>query len=125
MLIHTGPRPVHPSPTRVPAGGRWLVALRRTSLALLLMAPWQAVPANPTLTLAEVEGDALDQEPGQLALDARAQALAAEADAAAALPAPAVRLGLNNYPIERGDFSTEGMTSAGLTWRQALSLIHI
>jgi outer membrane protein TolC len=70
------------------------------------------------LSLAEAERQALDQEPGQRSLSTPASALDAEAAAAGALPAPQVRLGLNNYPIERGDFSTEGMTSAGLTFRQ-------
>jgi outer membrane protein TolC len=70
------------------------------------------------LTLAEAEDLALDNEPGQLALVARAGALREHAVAAGELPDPVLRLGLNNYPIESGDFSTEGMTHAGVGIRQ-------
>ncbi len=85
--------------------------------ALLVAA--MPVRGDVYLSLAEAERLALADEPGRRALEARAEALGGEALAAEALPAPTLRLGLNNYPIERGDFSTEGMTSAGLTYRQA------
>lgn len=80
--------------------------------------PARTAPAHP-LYLAEAERLALADEAGARALEARSSALAAEAKAAEALPVPTLRVGLNNYPIERGDFSTEGMTSAGVTLRQA------
>jgi outer membrane protein TolC len=86
-------------------------------LALLCL-PWTGLASTGPLSLAEAERRALAQEPGQQSLSTRSVALAAEAAAAGSLPPPQVRVGLNNYPIERGDFSTEGMTSAGLTWRQ-------
>ncbi len=89
-------------------------------LALLWPSPGAAqAPGDAPLRLPEAERIALEQEPGMLAHAARAAALRAEAQASGSLPAPALRLGLNNYPIQDGDFSTEGMTNAGVTWRQA------
>ena len=70
------------------------------------------------LTLAEAESLALQDEPGQSALAARSAALEEQAVVAGALPDPTLRLGLNNYPIESGGFSTEGMTSASAGIRQ-------
>jgi len=89
----------------------------RYAIALFLTLP--LVAQGAALTLAEAERLATAGEPGRLAHTARSAALAAEADAAGALPAPTLRLGLNNYPFERGDFSTEGMTNAGVVLRQA------
>ena len=71
------------------------------------------------LTLAEAERLALEAEPGQQALTERAAAMAEHAVVAGALPDPELRIGLNNYPIESGGFTTEGMTSAGVVYRQA------
>jgi outer membrane protein TolC len=71
------------------------------------------------LTLAEAERLALDREPGQAALLARADALANQSVAAGELPDPTVRMGIVNYPLESGGFTTEGMTQAQLGYRQA------
>ncbi|NCF51393.1 TolC family protein [Gammaproteobacteria bacterium] len=71
------------------------------------------------LTLAEAEDLALVSEPGQAALQAQASALEQRAIAAAQLPDPVLRVGLNNFPIESGGFSTEGMTHALVAVRQA------
>lgn len=71
------------------------------------------------LTIAEAEDLALAAEPGQEALRARAAAFEEQAVVAGALPDPMLRVGLNNYPIQSGGFTTEGMTNAGLTYRQA------
>jgi outer membrane protein TolC len=71
------------------------------------------------LTIAEAEDLALAAEPGQQALRARAAALEEQAIVSGALPDPMLRLGLNNYPIESGGFTTEGMTNAGAVYRQA------
>ena len=71
------------------------------------------------LTIAEAEDLALAAEPGQQALRARAAALEEQAVVAGALPDPMLRVGLNNYPIESGGFTTEGMTNAGAVYRQA------
>jgi outer membrane protein TolC len=71
------------------------------------------------LTLAAAEDLALEQEPGQLGFLARAAALEEESVAAGQLPDPTLRMGLANYPIQSGGFTTEGMTQAQLGIRQA------
>ncbi len=70
------------------------------------------------LTLAEAEDLALKHEPGQAAFLARASALDEQAVAAGQLPDPTLRIGLINYPINGGNFTTEGMTQAQLGFRQ-------
>lgn len=70
------------------------------------------------LTIMEAEKLALDAEPGQQEMRARAAALSARAVVAGELPEPILRIGLNNYPFESGGFSTEGMTHAALGYRQ-------
>jgi len=71
------------------------------------------------LTLAEAEDLALAAEPGRADFEARAEAFEERSVAAGALPAPTLRVGLSNFPIENGGFSTEAMTSAQLGVRQA------
>ena len=71
------------------------------------------------LTLAEAEDRALDREPGQAALLARADALAEQSVAVGRLPDPKLRIGMLNYPIQSGGFTTEGMTQAVLGYRQS------
>jgi outer membrane protein TolC len=71
------------------------------------------------LTLAEAEDRAMEAEPGQEAMRAKSEALRERGIVAGELPDPMLRLGLNNYPIQSGGFSTEGMTSAGVGLRQA------
>jgi outer membrane protein TolC len=94
-------------------------------VALLVVAPLVLV-ANPAaarpdlpLTLAEAEDLALAAEPGRVALEARAAALDERAVIAGSLPEPTLRVGVNNFPIESGGFSTEGMTQAMVAYRQA------
>lgn len=70
------------------------------------------------LTLAEAEDIAMGNEPGQASLSARASAFEEQAVAAAQLPDPTLRVGLANFPINSGSFSTEGMTQAQLGIRQ-------
>jgi len=89
-----------------------------TVLALLCSFAVQA-QHNIPLTLAEAEDLALDHEPGQAALLARAAALEDYAVAAGQLPDPTLQVGLSNYPIQSGGFSTEGMTQAQLGFRQS------
>lgn len=74
---------------------------------------------NVPLTLAAAEDLALAAEPGEQALQARATALSEQAVVAGELPAPSLRLGMNNFPIESGGFRTEGMTHVALGLRQA------
>ena len=71
------------------------------------------------LTLAEAEDIALAAEPGRAALVAQADALEHESVAAGALPDPVMRIGLANYPLESGGFTTEAMTQAQLGFTQA------
>ncbi len=71
------------------------------------------------LTIAEAEDLALQNEPGFSALQASADALRSQSIAAGALPDPTLRLGLSNFPISSGGFSTEGMTQAQLGIRQS------
>jgi outer membrane protein TolC len=70
------------------------------------------------LTIAEAEDLAVASEPGLDALLARADAMQERAVAAGQLPDPMLRVGLANFPIESGGFSTEGMTQAQLGLRQ-------
>jgi outer membrane protein TolC len=87
-------------------------------MASLLSFAVQAQHSIP-LTLAEAEDLALRQEPGHAALLARAAALEEHGIAAGQLPDPTLRVGIANYPISSGDFSTEGMTQAQLGFRQS------
>ena len=86
-------------------------------LALLCTMTAQAQQRVP-LTLAEAEDLALSDEPGYAALLARAEALTEQAVVAGELPDATMRIGLLNYPINSGGFSTEGMTQAQLGFQQ-------
>lgn len=105
------------------AGPRPRSSVRRTAILILtlfgLLADLRPAIADVRLTLAAAERLALEAEPGQQALEARADALTHRAAAAAVFPEPELRVGLNNYPIESGSFSTEGMTNASVGIRQA------
>ena len=96
--------------------GRWPVT-GVIATALFLVSSAYAQQPIP-LTLAEAEDLALENEPGQAALLARAEALGQRSIAAGQLPEPQLRVGLNNFPIESGGFSTEGMTHALVGLRQ-------
>ena len=109
MFVFSGPRPR--------SSARWTTIIILSLWGQL--ADLRPAVADERLTLAEAERLALEAEPGQQALQARADALSHRADAAAALPEPELRVGLNNYPIESGSFSTEGMTNASVGIRQA------
>lgn len=71
------------------------------------------------LTIAEAGDLALAAEPGAAAFLDRADALQEQAVAAGQLPDPVMRIGLANFPINGGGFTTEGMTQAQLGVRQA------
>ena len=90
---------------------------------VLMVALTSSVPAlaqqTLVLTLAEAEDRALDQEPGQAAFQARADALEEQSVAVGQLPDPKLRMGLANFPLESGGFTTEGMTQGQLGIRQA------
>ena len=115
--------PIGRDPEYPQSGSRTMrSALIHTIVAALAItmtvAPAQARPDTP-LTLAEAEDLALAAEPGQLALEARAAALDERAIVAGELPDPMLRVGLNNFPLESGGFSTEGMTQVMVGYRQA------
>ncbi len=91
-----------------------------TVVACFIMFAQQATAQlGPPLTLAEAEDLALRQEPGLSEFQARADALEEQAVAAGQLPDPVLRVGLANFPIESGGFTTEGMTQGQLGIRQA------
>jgi len=90
-----------------------------TLLPLLVFALTAEAQHNTPLTLAEAEDLALAAEPGQQALQAQAAALDERAVIAGELPDPMLRVGLNNFPIQSGSFSTEGMTHVAVGLRQA------
>jgi outer membrane protein TolC len=108
MYFHFGQLPEHKLFRRV-----WLAVV--AGIVTLPAIAEQNIP----LTLAAAEDLALSEEPGQQALQARAAALRQQAIIASELPEPSLRLGLNNFPIESGGFSTEGMTNAAIGLRQA------
>jgi len=96
--------------------------LRAWPVVVLTMALIVVVPVHAQqmpLTLAEAEDLALDQEPGQAAFRARAEALEEQSVAVGQLPDPKLRMGLANFPLESGGFTTEGMTQAQLGIRQS------
>ena len=96
----------------------WLAPLAAVLASLCFLVPAVAQQEIP-LTLKEAETLALDAEPGQVALMASAEALAEQAVAAGQLPDPKLRLGLANFPLQSGGFTTEGMTQAVLGISQA------
>ena len=105
MSVSRGPVPVYIA----------LLAFAATMLWTPLAMAQQRVP----LTIAEAEDLARAGEPGQRALLAEAEARQEQAIAAGSLPDPVLRVGLANYPVSGGSFSTEGMTQAQLGLRQS------
>jgi outer membrane protein TolC len=93
-------------------------ALMATLVAIITATSAQA-QSNLPLTMAEAEDLALAAEPGRLSLEAQAAALDERAIVAGELPDPMLRVGLNNFPLESGGFSTEGMTQVMVGYRQA------
>lgn len=89
------------------------------SMAAALWTSTSIADQRLPLTIAEAGDLALANEPGQAALLAQAEAMQEQAVAAGQLPDPTMRLGVGNYPVESGGFSTEGMTQAQLGFRQA------
>ena len=85
-------------------------------LSLLAVSPVSAQQDVP-LTLAAAEALAMADDPGRDAMLAQADALDDQSVAANQLPEIKLRMGLANFPIESGGFSTEGMTQAQLGLR--------
>ncbi|RLA23230.1 MAG: hypothetical protein DRQ63_11920 [Gammaproteobacteria bacterium] len=115
MLINFGRTPQLKNITRYDAG----FLLRTIGLvAGLFFAQVAAAQQALPLTLQEAEELALYDEPGQNSLRLRAGALRDESVAGGQLPDPTMRVGLANFPIQSGGFTTEGMTQAQLGIRQ-------
>jgi len=93
-----------------------LIKILSTAIVLWTL-PTFADQRTP-LTLAEAEDLALVAEPGRAALLSRSEAFAEQAVAAGQLPDPMLRVGLANYPVSDGSFSSEPMTQAQLGIRQ-------
>ena len=91
---------------------------RRKVVAAAFLAASGAVFGSEPLTLAEATRQALDGEPGTLALLEQAAAFDELAVAAEQLPDPQLRFGAANLPLEDGGFRTEGMSQAQLGVRQ-------
>lgn len=90
-----------------------------TFMASLPWASFAMAQQRAPITIAEAEDLAVAREPGYEALMAQSEAMQELAVAAQQLPDPTMRVGLGNYPISGGSFSTEGMTQAQLGFRQA------
>ncbi len=97
----------------------WATLVLRLVVVVATLTASIAVPAQSLLTLDEAERLALIEEPGHEALLAEADALNEQSVVAGQLPDPQLRIGLGNFPIESGGFTTEGMTQAQLGVRQA------
>lgn len=115
MYVSNGRVPEHNLSRRAGCPAR--ISILLSLLAVPVVASANNVADIP-LSIAEAESIALQEEPGFLALQAESEAMGERAIAAGQLPDPALRIGLANYPIESGGFSTEGMTQAQLGFRQ-------
>ena len=91
-----------------------LIALIAGSMPARVAFAEQVLP----LTLQEAEELALYDEPGQNSYLSHAEALRDESVSGGQLPDPTMRIGMINYPIQSGGFTTEGMTQAQLAIRQ-------
>jgi len=117
MFFPVGCLPEYVFACRAPLRSTIFHALVAIALSAPLLSPVYAQHDIP-LTVTEAEDLALAAEPGERSLRARAAALGEQAVVAGHLPDPVLRLALNNYPIQSGGFSTEGMTNATAGFRQ-------
>ena len=106
MLFLSGPRPV-------------VRAIAATIVIAVVFASRAFAQQGVPLTLAEAENLALANEPGRTALLAKARAFSERSVAAGQLADPTMRVALNNYPVESGGFTTEGMTNFFVGLHQA------
>ncbi len=97
-------------------GAAWQVVFL---LSAALLFGENAYAQQSPLSLAEAERLALTEEPGQRALLHRAEALEEQSVSAGQLPDPKLRMGVSNFPIESGGFTTEAMTQAQVGIHQA------
>jgi len=94
-------------------------AISATIVVAVVFASHAYAQQTIPLTLAEAEDLALANEPGRTAMLARADAFTERSVAAGTLPEPTMRMALNNYPVESGGFTTEGMTNFFVGLHQA------
>ena len=89
-------------------------------LVCLFLGTFSVVAQQTEISLEQAEQLALDSDPDIQAFLTRAEAYKHLADAAAELPDLQVRSGLVNYPLEHGNFRTEGMTHTVVGVRQSI-----
>ena len=118
MYFPFGPMPEYQNVCRSMFGATATILWSALFVTTLFTLPVYAQHRIP-LALSEAEDLALVAEPGQLALRAKAGALKERGVVAGELPDPMLRIGLNNFPLQSGGFTTEGMTSAAVGVRQA------
>ncbi len=124
MALHITNRSWRTLALVLPALGILFRSAPRTC-ALALLVGLSALSVSSTqaqqqpLSLAEAEQRAIQHEPGQKALKARANALEERSVMVGQLPDPKLRMGMANFPLESGGFTTEGMTQAQIGIRQA------
>ena len=100
---------------------RGRVPVHTILFTLMALSSWNPIAfaqQRVLLTIAEAEDLATEHEPGQASLLSHAEALQDQAIVARELPDPMLRIGLNNFPVESGGFTTEGMTHALVGLRQ-------
>ena len=118
MLIFRGRKPGNTFDGRT----KMRIANRAIALTLLvtgfLVAHGAVAQDARPLTLYEAEELALYDEPGQNFYLSRAEGLREASVAGGQLPDPTMRVGIANFPVQSGGFSTEGMTQAQLGVRQ-------
>ena len=118
MLSAGGQSPLKSKKYKSADGRSMTHRLNALFVVLMLVATGVQAQQKNSLTLAEAERLALDHEPGRSAMIARAEALQQYSVAAGELPDPTLQMGIANYPLQSGGFTTEGMTQAQLGIRQ-------
>ena len=97
------------------------IAITTLILACLLLGTSLAlIDLTPELSLEEAEQLAVERDPDIQAFIARAEAFEHLAASVTELPDLQVRAGLMNYPLEHGNFRTEGMTHSVIGVRQSI-----
>lgn len=99
---------------------RAIICLALTTLVALPYSTKASADRGFPLTLAEAEDLALTDEPGEMAMLALASSLEDRSVAAGQLPDPTLRLGMANFPVSSGGFTTEAMTQAQVGIRQKI-----
>ena len=94
--------------------------MTRIILLCLFLGTFAIVAQPKELSLEQAELLALDNDPDIQAFLARADAFEHLAAAAIELPDAQIRMGLINYPLEHGNFRTEGMTHSVVGVRQSI-----